>query len=190
MLVRVFVLMLAATAGLTFSASACDQCGRACHFPSPQGLSQCLLDRLKQHHCGCYKTSCKACEVHVHYVRGCQSNCKEKAAATISSAANGAANNQLLTYQPIVQAQAAVGFPMMPMIMPFPMMGMMQQQQQTQQRQQSGNGCDECMPRVESLEKGVQVLAERMDKIESILENQTAALVAIADRLPAPKVDQ
>lgn len=159
-------------------ASACDQCGSpACRPAAPKCVGA-LFGPKKP--CGCRQTQKCGCDVHVHYIKPCDS-CQPKkdrapATASPSTSAASAAN-----FAPVVQAQAAMGMSMMPMMMPFPMPMMTAFPQMNQQRnQQQTSGCGDCTPRIDRLEKGVEVLAGRMDKIESILENQTLALETIS----------
>lgn len=73
---------------------------------------------------------------------------------------------------------------MMPMMMPMPMAyGMPAFAQPSQQVQTPTGNCGDCSPRVERLEKGVAMLSERMDKIESILDSQSKVLVALKESM-------
>lgn len=175
-------------------ASACDQCGSSgvsvqCGSCS---TSHCNTSPCApSHHHGLLprlfgKQSCSDCEVHVHYVKSCDRTEKKQpeAAKGILPARSAANNSQQLTYSQVMPASAGMGMPMMmPMMMPYPVQMMGMQTQQAPRQQTANTGCAECIPRVDRLERGVQVLAERMDKIESILENQTAALLAITKSL-------
>lgn len=128
------------------------------------------------HHPGHHVDHGRDCEVHVHV-------CKVPGAVSqpAQQPAEQAATSPLL-YSPIVQPSVGYGsMPtvsmMMPMMMPCPVQQTGHQQQQTQ------SGCGACEARIDRLEEGVRNLSQRMDKIESILENQVEAMVGMRDAL-------
>lgn len=132
---------------------------------------------------------CDDCQVHVHMLPPAEAGQYQPAAALPSAAPP--VSSQLM-YSPLLPSAAGYTMPMMsmmpmPMMMPYPVqqasMGVPIQQQPMQQQQQRPAACGGCEDRVVRLEDGVKSLAERMDKIELILENQTIAMEGIRDVL-------
>ena len=131
------------------------------------------------HHPGHHVQHCRDCEVHVHIckVPGAVSQPAQQPA---QQPAEQPATSPLL-YSPVVQPSVGYGMPMMSMMMP--MMMPCPVQQTGHQQQQAPSGCGACEARIDRLEEGVKNLSQRMDKIESILENQVEAMVGMRDAL-------
>ncbi len=125
----------------------------------------------------CCKSS-SDCEVYVHY---CKSSCKSGCQSCSSSNENAAevkqeaATTGQAVYQPVVQASAPIGYPA---IMPFPVMMPVAMSQQRGAPPISHSSAINA--RVDRLESSVKNLSERIDKIEDILNNNTAALEELA----------
>lgn len=147
-----------------------------------ESRAQCTPVRNFLHHACCH---CKECEVHVHYCRPpCQPGQPSASQAATAAPAPAPSQAAQLMYAPIMPSTIGFTMPMMPMMpamMPYAMQSAVVQQ--PSQAAQSQADCGACEPRVRRLEDGVRNLSDRMDKIETILANQTEALVGIRDAL-------
>ena len=91
-----------------------------------------------------------------------------------------------MLYSPILPSAVGFTMPMMPMMgTPVSYQAQMQNTPNTSSAP-NNNACGGvCEPRIERLESGVRNLSERMDKMETILENQTKLMQKLAGMLPA-----
>lgn len=128
------------------------------------------------HHHDRHSHHCRDCEVHVHVCK--VPNAQQPAQQAAQQAVEQPATSPL--YSAVVQPSMGYGMPMMPMIMPMMMPCPVQQ---TAHQQQTQSGCGPCEARIDRLEEGVRNLSERMDKIESILENQVEAMIGMRDAM-------
>jgi hypothetical protein len=143
------------------------------------------------------QTCAPDCQVHVHY-------CKAPAACGEVSPPMRQPMQQpmqqqftpQMLYSPILPSTVGFTMPMMPMMgTPMAYQPQFAAPQFAPAPQQSApmpssapncapaGNCGDCEPRVARLEQGVKNLSERMDRIETILENQTAILKRLAENV-------
>ncbi len=127
----------------------------------------------------CCQPKCSNCQVHVHY-------CKPPAAEEPLASPPQTQFSPQMLYSPILPSAVGYTMPMMPMMsMPVAYQQQAYNYPQPQNAPQTQNSprdasCGECEDRIVRLESGVKNLSERMDKIEIILQNQTALMEKLA----------
>ena len=138
------------------------------------------------------ETCAPDCQVHVHICKA-PSACGEVSPPMrqpMQQPMQQQFTSQML-YSPILPSTVGFTMPMMPM-MGTPMAYQPQfapqyapapQQPSSAPNYAPASNCGDCEPRVARLENGVKNLSERMDRIETILENQTTIMKRLAENV-------